>query len=296
MKIDTVKLFCEVDDFVQQHQVALDQNLLQDSTRKRRRPNRLTISEMMTIVILFHTSGFRNFKHFYNSISLLYPRCFPHLLSYSRFVELMPRTIFPLCAFLNSRLGRSTGISFIDSTPISVCKPKRMSRNKVFKGFATKGKSTIGWFFGFKLHIAVSDSGELLAVKLTKANVDDRKPVKSLVKNLYGKLFGDKGYISSKLAEALLSQGIELITGIRKNMKNKLMKVIDKIILRKRSIIETINDQLKNMSQIEHSRHRSTHGFISNLLGGLIAYTFNPKKPSLKHVFLDHTSNLPAHP
>ena len=186
-----------------------------------------------------------------------------------------------LAAYLTSKFDKPTGISFIDSTPIQVCKSKRMSRNKTFKGFAKKGKSTIGWFFGFKLHLIINERGGLLSVKVTTANTDDRTPVPDMIKNIVGKLFGDKGYLSKKLSASLLEQGIYLITGIKKNMKNKLLALKDKILLRKRSIIETVNDQLKNISQIEHSRHRSVHNFIINLLSGLIAYALQPKKPRI---------------
>lgn len=156
-----------------------------------------------------------------------------------------------------------------------------MKRNKVFDGVAEVGKSTIGWFFGFKLHIVVNEVGGLLSVRFTKGNVDDRSPVLEMVKDLFGKLFGDKGYISQKLTAELMDEGIHLITGIKKNMKNKLLTMTDKILLRKRSIIETINDQLKNISDIEHSRHRSVGNFLINILCGLIAYTHQPKKPSI---------------
>jgi len=140
----------------------------------------------------------------------------------------------------------------------------------------------MGWFYGFKLHLIVNDMGELLAVHLTTANTDDRKPVDAMTKDLFGKLFGDKGYISQKLFESLYERGLELITNIRKNMKNSLMKLEDSLLLRKRFIIETINDQLKNISQIEHSRHRKPVNFAVNLIAGLIAYTYQPKKPSIR--------------
>ena len=100
-----------------------------------------------------------------------------------------------------------------------------------------------------------------------------------------GKLFGDKGYISKALFETLWADGLHLITRLKKNMKNHLMPMIDKILLRKRALIETINDQLKNISQIEHTRHRSVANFMVNLLAGLIAYTYQPRKPSLNIVF-----------
>jgi len=142
----------------------------------------------------------------------------------------------------------------------------------------------MGYFYGFKLHIIVNEVGEILDFQITQANIDDRQPLKegNILKKIWGKLYGDKGYISKKLVELLFSDGIHLITGIRKNMKNQLMTLYDKIMLRKRSIIETINDQLKNICMIEHSRHRSFHNFINNLLGGIIAYHFSPKKPRIK--------------
>jgi hypothetical protein len=169
----------------------------------------------------------------------------------------------------------------VDSTPLVVCHNRRIKRHKVFDGLAERGKTSMGWFFGFKLHLIINDRGEILAVHLTPGNVDDRAPVPLMTKDLFGKLFADKGYISQKLFEQLFPQGVHLITGIRKNMKNRLMPLQDKLLLRKRSIIETINDQLKNISQIEHTRHRSFYNFMVNLLAGLVAYCHQPKKPNL---------------
>lgn len=143
----------------------------------------------------------------------------------------------------------------------------------------------MGWFYGFKLHIVISDKGEILNFAITQANVDDRKPLKNegFLKAVFGKLFADKGYISEKLAGILFVNDIQLITSIRNNMKNSLMTMNDKIMLRKRSVIETVNDELKNICQIEHSRHRSFTNFITNLIAGLIAYSFLPKKPSISY-------------
>ena len=173
--------------------------------------------------------------------------------------------------------------STIDSTSIRVCNNKRITRNKVFQGIAERGKSTMGWFYGFKLHLVCNEKGELLNFSLTKGNVDDRNQdvLNVLTKDLFGKLFADKGYISQKLFEALFNDGVHLVTGIKSNMKNSLMSVRDKILLRKRSVIETINDELKNICHVEHSRHRSTHNFIMNIIAALAAYCFFPKKPSI---------------
>ncbi len=153
----------------------------------------------------------------------------------------------------------------------------------------------MGWFYGFKLHLIVNELGELLAVQLTPGNVDDRRPLGGMTKDLFGKLFGDKGYLclgqsgtrkgpvrSQALFETLYERGLELVTSLRKNMKGQLMLLSDRLLLRKRFIIETITDQLKNISQIEHTRHRSPTNFAINLLAGLVAYTHQPKKPSLR--------------
>ena len=236
----------------------------------------------MTIAVAFPGSGFRTFKEFYTLCVLPHwRRAFPNLVSYSRFVELMPWCLMLLCGFLHTRQGDCTGIAFIDSTPRAVCHPARAHAHKVFKGQAQWGKNSVGWYFGFKLHLIVNDQGELLAFKLTPANTDDRKPVPDLAQDLLGKLFGDRGYISQALFEQLYERGLQLITKSKKNMKNRLVKLIDKILLRKRALIESINDQLKNICQIEHSRHRSMFNFLVNLLAGLIAYTYQEKKPSL---------------
>ena len=242
--------------------------------------------EILTITVLFHLSGVRTFKHFY----LFYvqqhlKKEFPDTVSYNRFVELMQSNLLALTLFLKTaRLGEVTGISFVDSTPIRVCNNKRIYNNKVFKGIAKTGKSTMGWFYGFKLHIIVNEKGEILDFMITTANTDDRTPLKTdhFLKKLFGKLYADKGYISKELTSLLFEQGLHLVTGMKNNMKNSLMTMKDKILLRKRSVIETINDQLKNIAQVEHSRHRSFGNFITNLVAGLIAYSFQEKKPSIK--------------
>ena len=237
----------------------------------------------MTILIAFQSSGFRDFKHFYAYLRQYHRHDFPRLVSYCRFVSQMPRVTAPLFAYLMTRcLGTVTGISFIDSTAIRVCGNKRIKRHRVFDGLAAIGKTTMGWFYGFKLHLVINDRGELLAFMLTPGNEDDRNPVESMTQQLWGKLFGDKGYISQSLFENLFQRGLKLITHIRKNMKNKLLTLQEKVLLRKRSLIETVNDQLKNICQIEHTRHRSPANFVVHLIAGLIAYTRQPKKPSLK--------------
>jgi hypothetical protein len=279
-----VELFVSVDDFCVAFLPKLTQLLLSSGEIRRQRARSLSISEVMTILIHFHQSHYRNFKAYYCEYVLIHLRNeFPGLVSYSRFVEFMPSALLPLCAYLHlACFGTCTGISFIDSTSLDVCLNQRISSHKVFAGWAQRGKTSTGWFFGFKLHLVFNDRGEILNVTLTPGNIDDRKPVPNLVKKLFGKLFGDKGYLSQPLFEELYQTfGVQLITKIKSNMKNRLMPLSDKFLLRKRAIVETIIDQLKNISQIEHSRHRSITNFLVNVLCGLIAYAHQPVKPSI---------------
>jgi len=276
-------IFYLTDEFCNGFKTTLEAYMLGNPPKKK---PVMSDSEVITIMILFHSGNFRNMKHFY----LFYVKKhmsaeFPHTVSYNRFTELMQRAVLPMAIMLRTCcFGQCTGISFIDSTPIRVCNNKRVKCNKVFKGIATVGKSTMGYFYGFKLHLIVNDKGEALNFVITQANVDDREPLKNdrFIQAITGKLYADKGYISKELTEMLFIDGLHLVTSIKKNMKNCLMELKDKIMLRKRSIIETINDELKNMCQVEHSRHRSFGNFITNTLAALIAYSFFPKKPAIK--------------
>ena len=278
------EIFCLVDEFCKEYDKIVNRSLLGNPSK---RPSIMSKSEVITLCILFQLSGFRTFKHFYIFyVQKHMKNDFPATVSYNRFTELAGQNLMAMSLFLKTCcLGDSTGISFVDSTPIRVCKSKRIRNNKVFKGIATTGKSTMGWFHGFKLHIVINDKGEILNFTITQANVDDRTPLKkkSFLAKIYGKLYADKGYIGKDLMQLLFADGLHLITHIKNNMKNSLMTMSDKILLRKRSIIETVNDELKNICQIEHSRHRSFTNFLSNIVAGLIAYSFLPKKPSIKY-------------
>ena len=242
-------------------------------------------SEILTILICFHLGAHKTFKHYYQQIVQdHWVDLFPKSLSYNRFVEVQSRYFILMAMFLKEKgLGKCTGISFLDSTTLKVCRNQRIHNHKVFKSLAARGKSSMGWFFGFKLHLICNEKGELLSFYLTKGNVDDRNPrhIKKLTEQLFGKIYADKGYLSKALWEMLFADGMQLITKVRKNMKGHIMELKDKLLLRKRAIIETINDELKNLCQIEHTRHRSVNNFIMNILSALIAYCFFPKKPSL---------------
>lgn len=278
------EIYYLIDEFCIEFDQSIQKHLI--GNKPKRKP-RMSCSEVISIMVMFHMGSYRNMKHFY----LFYIQkhradLFPDTVSYNRFVELMQGATLPMSIFLKTCcMGLGTGISFIDSTPIRVCKNKRIKRNKVFQGLAQLGRSTMGYFFGFKLHIVINDKGELLNFVITPGNTDDREPLKNeaFIKALKGKLYADKGYISKELTNILFMDGLHLITSIRNNMKNVLMELKDKILLRKRSVIETVNDELKNICQVEHSRHRSFENFITNLISGLIAYFFFPKKPAIKY-------------
>jgi transposase len=279
--MDIVVLFCEIDDFCQGFPATRTLALQAHSRQKRGRPCALAWSEILTILVYFQASHYRTFKHFYLDHMLGQRRAeFPQLLSYTRFVELIPLALLPLCAYLQTRKGSCTGVQFIDSLPIRVCHNRRIHSHKVFAGLAQRGKSSMGWFYGFKLHLVINEQGEVLGTALTPGQVDDRRPVRQLVRSLWGKLFGDRGYLGQELFDNLWAQGLQLITKLKRNMKNKLLPLFDKL-LRQRALIECVNDQLKNVSQIEHTRHRSPTNGLVNMIAAVVAYTFQPKKPAL---------------
>jgi hypothetical protein len=250
--------FVEVDDFCQEFEAWVARQQLPGRAKRGPAPS-LSASEVMTILVHFHQANYRDFKHYYQKhVCNQLVSEFPGLISYGRFVELLPSVLLPLCAYLQRRFGSCSGIAFADSTDFAVCHNRRISRHKVFQGLAARGKSSMGWFYGFKLHLIVNEQGELLAVHLTPGNVDDRKPLPEMSRNLFGKLFADKGYLSRILFEQLFERGLELqvenpfrndprvpadfrpelITSLRKNMKGQLMLLSDRILLRKRFIIE----------------------------------------------------------
>ena len=280
------EIFVEMDDFcIKFNQEIKKYRLVSPKHKTRNRKGRLSDSEIMTILVCFHHSNYVNFKAFYTEMVCRYWRhLFPDLVSYQRFNAIQTKVLIPLLIFLQTKaLGASRGINFIDSTPIRVCHIKREKQHKVMQGIATKGKSTMGWFYGFKLHLIINDQGEILSFYLSEANTDDRniKVIESMTKNIFGKLYGDRGYISQKLADFLWNDGISLVYKRRKNMKKQNLSDTDKILLRKRALIESVNDELKNICKIEHTRHRAPKGWMMNTISALVAYHFLTKKPSL---------------
>ncbi len=281
---DVTELYCAIDDFYKWFIRLWGKNQIEEGDRERK-PRDMTMSpsEVMTLLVLFHHSEQCHFKGFYNHyVPGMLGWAFPKRVSYQRFVELAQSVTIPLSAYLHSRRVKSRGIAFIDSTPLKVCHNLRIKQHKTFANLAKRGKNSMGWYFGFKLHLIIDDAGELISFFITAGNFDDRKGLKAMSPFIQGKLYGDKGYISKALKATLKMQGTDLITYPRKNMKQEALDEFDKAMLRKRSLIESVFHQLKNYCQIEHSRHRSVLGFMINVLAGLIAYTWKQTKPSLR--------------
>ena len=277
-----VEIFCAMDDFC--NAFFLQWEALQLSAGKawERGPEcGLSESEIMTIVVLYHGSRYRYFKSFYHGVVLAFlKQAFPGLPSYERFIALKPRIFVPLLMFFASRSGKRTGIYYVDSTALPVCHNRRIARHKAFAGLAARGKTSMGWFFGFKLHLVFNHEHEIVAVRLTSGNVSDSAPVISLVKGLTGKLFGDKGYIGRKLANTLLRQGLALMTKVRKNMKSLPMTLADKMLLNARNMAETIIGHIKAFSSLNLPKHRSPINAFIHLIAAITAYRLNPIQPN----------------
>ena len=297
MKIIT--LFCKIDDFFLAYEKWQTRHCLPETTppETRGRPRQLHPSEVMTLLIAFHQSGYRTFKHFYERHVCVYWYAeFPHLVSYSRFVELKKEVLTLLTLYLQvSHLGECSGISFVDSTRLRVCDNKRISSHRVFAEHAGRSKTSMGWFYGFKLHLVINEKGDLLGVELTPGNTDDRQPLWELSsERLFGSLYGDKGYISKDLREFLNEQGIHLCYKVRKNMKPLPLSIADEVLLKKRTIIESVIKELKTQTQVEHSRHRSFVNFQVNVISALIAYQFLESKPPVSLSELQASNDLPV--
>lgn len=282
--MEQTAIFCDTDDFCKAYEEYCRNKLLMDKEEVVPR-TRMSLSEIMTILIMYHLSGYKNFKWYYTKHVMVHQRKdYPDIVNCNRFVEIMKFALVPLILYtIKARFGKCSGISFVDSTPLKVCDNHRIHSHRVFSEYAKTGKSSMGWFYGFKLHLIINDKGEILSFCLTSGNVDDRNEavMDSLTKEIFGKLFADRGYISQNLFEKLLEKDITLVTRAKKNMENKLMDLYDRLMLRKRAVIESVNDFLKNICDIEHSRHRSVTNFLVNLVSALAAYSFLPKKPSI---------------
>lgn len=276
-----LEIFIWVDDFAK----ALDHICLPAQIGQRRRTPGLASSEMSTILIFYHHSGYKCFEYYYTRCVLTDLKGhFPQAPSYTRFVQLIPRNLQLLywMAKVQGLMAQATGLYFVDSKKLPVCDNRRIHSHKVFKDIAQRGKTSTGWFYGLKIHLVINNLGEIMSFSLTAANVmDNAKGVlDQLFKYIRGKCFGDKGYIS-KYFDQYYQNGLQLITRIRKNMKNKPMDWCDKMMLLKRGVIESVNDILMTVFDIDHTRHRSPINAATHIMGAIAAYNFYDNKPSV---------------
>ena len=279
-----------VEDFCQAFYPHWDARLLRQEAqpaKKRGPPAGLADSEIMTILVLYHSSHFRHFKAFYEGVVLTLLRsAFPKAPCYARFIALTNHVWMPLTVFLLSRMGRRTGIYYIDSTPLAVCHNRRIGRHKVFADLAARGKSSIGWFFSFKLHLVFNHERQIVALKLTPGNVNDTTPVPDLTQDLIGKLFDDKGYVGKELARRLLRRGLALMTRVRRNMKRLPVSFLDKALLNGRNIVETIIGHIKEFSSLRLPKHRSAFNAFTHVVAAVVAYQIDPLPPKPIRAFV----------
>ena len=293
--MNIITLFCNIDDFFLAYEKWMAAHCLPKETppETRGHPRKLHPSEVMTILIAFHQSGYRTFKHFYQRHVCVYYRAeFPNLVSYSRFVQLKKEVLTVLTFYLSAHLGTCSGISFVDSTRLRVCDNKRISSHRVFAKEAGCSKTSMGWFCGFKLHLVINDIGEILDVELTSGNTDDRRPLPKFAEGLHGSLYADKGYISKDIREMLRAEGVNLVYKVRKNMDPLDLSVSDEVLLKKRMLIESVIRVLKTQTQVEHTRHRNYVNFQVNVVSALIAYQLLEQKPSLKFSEIQEINDL----
>lgn len=295
-----LRIFVETDDFCKLFEpwyasspmVQNTADLPQVSTRKRRAPG-LCASEVMTILIYYHHSGYKCFEYYYKALVVLsFKDSFPKLVSYNRFIELLPRAKYHLLMFGQwlAHQEERKGIFIIDSKKLPVCHNRRIAQNKTFEGFAARGKASTGWFYGLKIHLIINHLGGIVRFKLTPANVADNNVelLRELFDNLHGKVVGDLGYLT-KFFQEFYEQGVQIITRLRSNMKNKLMDFKDKLLLKKRPIIEAVNDILMSVCDIEHTRHRSPINAICHIWASIVAYHYLPNKPA---IILEKLTNI----
>jgi hypothetical protein len=298
--MDLTTIFCRIDDFFKFYQKYIAAKELPPIHGGALCPRKkqMTPSEIMAVLVYYAASSndIKHFKAFYAYKKNELQSAFPGLVSYERMIELKEEVLLPLTAFLLSILSKCTGTSFIDSSKLEACHIKRAGSHKVLRGIAKRGKSSMGWFYGTKIHLAVNEKGELINLLLTSGNVADNNHgvIRHMTSNMFGKLFGDKGYIlDPQFWREIYDHGVHIIHGLRKNMKQRLMTFFDKIMLRKRGIVESVFSICKERMALQYTRARSVYGFICNTISMLIAYQLSPSKPKIR-LAKDYSSNCRA--
>ncbi|MEM1358236.1 MAG: IS982 family transposase [Bacteroidota bacterium] len=248
--------------------------------------SRMSISEIASILIFYHHSEYKNFQYYYHSmVELELRHYFPCLLSYKRFLRLIEHVLPYMLAFRHWQCRQSelTQLYFIDSKRLPVCHNRRIASHRVFRGIAQRGKSSTGFFYGFKVHLIINNLGQIMQFAFTPANVADNNHdlLRQLSQGIKGRCYGDKGYVSS-IFEELFQKGFRLVAKLRDNMKNKLCEIQDRYGMAKRGLIESVNDLLMTICDIEHTRHRKPENAFTHMAAALVAYGYLDRKPKVQ--------------
>lgn len=295
-KIDEMmlyRLFIFADDACQALENYVKTHWLEkeNSPQKKTKRPALRESEIITILVYYHYSGYKNFEYYYKQFVLTdLESYFPKAPSYSHFLTLESRVGILLAILMQTlcKKATKTNIYYIDSKKIPVCDNLRIHSHQVFKGLAARGKSSTGWFYGFKVHLVINNWGEIVSFQLSAANQSDNHVdiLTHLLSHLQGICVGDKGYLTQLWAK-FYEDGLKIVHKIRNNMKNKLLSVSEKYYLVKRGVIESVNDILASVFDLTHTRHRKAENAFCHILSCLIAYQFYPDKPCV--YFADST-------
>ena len=281
---DFTYTFCIIDDFFQKFEATYWDFLKHSNKRLRMRSSQLKVSEVVFIAIWYKCSHFNNFKAFFLSLRQNFRHLFRYLPCYQRIVYLINSHQLALHA-LHFALMKDCHSShlWIDSTTLPVCKNQRIGRHKSIKAIATRGKSSMGWFFGCKLHLIMNQSGDVVSTALSNGHTADIKMVEQLVKGLKAKLYADRGYISQNLRQSIKEQGVDLITYHRKNMQAVNLSKADTYNLRQRNQIETLFSLLKGKYNLVTSKARSIEGYLAGIYASLCAYQiYHENKPTIQ--------------
>lgn len=285
------EIYYEVDEFNKLYLGKIADYITHIDWYPKRKIGCMSMSEIMTILIYYHYSHYKNFKHYYEQyVRKDLKKDFPVSVGYDRFIWYIPMAFLPMLCFHIFRCKASirTDIYFIDSTKIVACHPKRVHQNEVFKGFASWGKTSTGWFYGIKIHLIINNLGEVMQTYFTTGSTSDTnvKVLFSLLKGLKGWVFGDKGYLMNKekLDFAECDGALDFFVKPRNNTKKKKLKPIPdeaKKMAKKRPIIETVIGLQKNVLDLEHTRHRSISNAFTHMLAAMCAYSFYQRKPKV---------------
>jgi hypothetical protein len=284
-EIKLIELFIDVDDLLKSFQAYQNSRQVGQARRPTRIPQ-LSESEVCTILAAYHLSGYKCFEYYYRQvIKKSYLSYFPKAPGYERFLVLVSRCyqLMYLWSLHCCLKAARTGLYIIDSKRSEVCHLKREHSHRVFSVSARKGKTSTGWFYGFKLHLVINDRGEIVNRTLTGGNAADNNPalLQKLLTGLTGICLGDKGYFTS-LFECFYGHKLHLVTKPKRNMKPDWPCLIDhQHYLKKRALIESVNDLLISVCDLEHTRHRKPENAFAHIAAALIAYQFLEHKPAI---------------